>query len=99
MGVDHSLAADMRKGFAASGVHIKPGGAVLLTIADVYKPEILPIVWRLVQMGCTLVATDGTARALHSAGFSPRLVAKIGEEGPTVLDVHTAGEAALVINT
>src|SRR5216683_295042 len=99
IGIDSTLAAAMRKAFAASGVHIKPGGAVLLTIADVDKPEIFPIVSRLVQMGCTLVATDGTARALHSAGFSPRLVAKIGEEGPTVLDVITAGEVDLVINT
>jgi carbamoyl-phosphate synthase large subunit len=99
IGIDHTLAAAMRKAFAASGVHIKPGGAVLLKIADVDKPEIFPIVSRLVQMGCTLVATDGTARALHSAGFSPRLVAKIGEEGPTVLDVITAGEVDLVINT
>ena len=99
IGIDRSLTAAMRKAFAASGVHIRPGGAVLLTIADVDKPEIFPIVSRLVQMGCTLVATDGTARALHSAGFSPRLVAKIGEEGPTVLDVITAGEVDLVINT
>src|SRR5713226_5200226 len=99
IGIDRTLAAAMRKAFAASGVHIRPGGAVLLTIADVDKPEIFPIVSRLVQMGCTLVATDGTARALHSAGFSPRLVAKIGEEGPTVLDVITAGEVDLVINT
>ncbi|HEY1455906.1 MAG TPA: hypothetical protein VGG31_05375, partial [Candidatus Dormibacteraeota bacterium] len=33
------------------------------------------------------------------AGFSPRVVAKIGEEGPTVLDVITRGEVDLVINT
>src|SRR5216684_2926258 len=99
IGIDRTLAAAMRKAFAASGVHIRPGGAVLLTIADVDKPEIFPIVSRLVQMGCRLVATEGTARALHSAGFSPRLVAKIGEEGPTVLDVITAGEVDLVINT
>ena len=45
------------------------------------------------------MATEGTARALRAAGFSPRLVAKIGEEGPTVLDVITAGEVELVINT
>src|SRR6266851_2512216 len=76
---------------ATSGVHVRPGGAALLTIADADKPEIFPIVSRLVQMGCTLVATEGTARALQAAGFSPRVVAKIGEEGPTVLDAITNG--------
>jgi carbamoyl-phosphate synthase large subunit len=99
IGIDRTLAAAMRKAFAASGVHVRPGGSVLLTIADADKPEIFPIVSRLVQMGCKLVATEGTARALRAAGFSPRLVAKIGEEGPTVLDIITAGEVELVINT
>jgi len=38
-------------------------------------------------------------RALKAAGFSPRVVAKIGEEGPTVLDVITQGDVDLVLNT
>jgi carbamoyl-phosphate synthase large subunit len=99
IGIDRTLTGALRKAFAASGVQIRQGGAVLLTIADVDKPEIFPIVSRLVQMGCRLVATDGTARALQRAGFSPQVVAKIGEEGPTVLDVITRGEVDLVINT
>jgi carbamoyl-phosphate synthase large subunit len=99
IGIDRTLTRALRKAFAASGVQVKPGGAVLLTIADADKPEIFPIVSRLVQMGCRLVATDGTARALQRAGFSPQVVAKIGEEGPTVLDVITRGEVDLVINT
>jgi carbamoyl-phosphate synthase large subunit len=99
IGIDRTLVAAMRKAFAASGVQVKPGGVALLTIADVDKPEIFPIVSRLVQMGCRLVATEGTANALRAAGFSPRVVAKIGEEGPTVLDAITNGEVDLVINT
>jgi len=99
IGIDRTLVAAMRKAFAASGVHIRAGAAALFTIADADKPEIFPIVSRLVQMGCTLVATEGTARALRAAGFSPRVVAKIGEEGPTVLDVITNGEVDLVVNT
>ena len=99
IGIGRTLTAALRKAFAASGVHVKRDGAVLLTIADVDKPEIFPIVSRLVEMGCRLVATEGTARALQRAGFSPRVVAKIGDEGPTVLDVITNGEVDLVINT
>ena len=72
---------------------------MLLTIADADKPEMFPIASRLVEMGCKLVATEGTARALKAAGFSPRVVAKIGEEGPTVLDVITQGQVDLVLNT
>jgi carbamoyl-phosphate synthase large subunit len=99
IGIGRTLSEALRKAFAASGVHVKRGGAVLLTIANVDKPEIFPIVSRLVEMGCRLVATDGTAKALRQAGFSPRVVAKIGDAGPTVLDVITNGEVDLVINT
>src|SRR5213594_2229053 len=99
IGIAGTLTAALRKAFAASGVHVKRGGAALLTIADVDKPEIFPIVSRLVQMGCEIVATDGTARALRAAGFSPRVVAKIGGEGPTVVDAIVGGEVQLVINT
>jgi carbamoyl-phosphate synthase large subunit len=99
IGIDRTLSAALSKAFAASGMQVRRGGAALLTIADADKPEIFPIVSRLVEMGCRLVATDGTAKALQRAGFSPRVVAKIGEEGPTVLDVITRGEVDLVINT
>ena len=99
IGIGRTLSEALRKAFAASGVHVKRGGAVLLTIADVDKAEIFPIVSRLVEMGCRLVATEGTAKALQQAGFSPRVVAKIGGEGATVLDVITNGDVDLVINT
>jgi len=99
IGIARTLNAALRKAFAASGMHLERGSSVLLTIADADKPELFPIVSRLVQLGCHLVATDGTAKALRAAGFSPRVVAKIGEEGPTVVDVIVRGEVQLVINT
>jgi carbamoyl-phosphate synthase large subunit len=99
MGVDRTLPRALEKAFLAAGLRVKPRARALLTIADADKPEILPIVSRLVQLGCPILATEGTAAVLHAAGFSPRVVAKIGEEGPTVLDVIERGEVDLVINT
>jgi carbamoyl-phosphate synthase large subunit len=99
IGIAATLNEALRKAFAASGMQIERGGTALLTIADVDKPELFPIVSRLVEMGWALVATDGTARALRQAGFSPRVVAKIGEAGPTVVDIITTGQVDLVINT
>jgi carbamoyl-phosphate synthase large subunit len=99
MGVDQTLPRALEKAFLAAGLRVKPHARALLTIADADKPEILPIVSRLVQLGCPILATDGTASVLRAAGFSPRVVAKIGEAGPTVLDVIEQGEVDLVINT
>ncbi len=99
IGIARTLNEALRKAFAASGMHLERGSSVLLTIADADKPELFPIVSRMVQLGCKIVATEGTAKALRAAGFSPRVVAKIGEEGPTVVDVIVRGEVQLVINT
>jgi carbamoyl-phosphate synthase large subunit len=99
MGVDRTLHRALEKAFLAAGLRVKPKARALLTIADADKPEILPIVSRLVQLGCPILATEGTASVLRAAGFSPRVVAKIGEEGPTVVDVIERGEVDLVINT
>ncbi len=99
IGVARTLNEALRKAFAASGMHLERGSTALLTIADADKPELFPIVSRLIQHGCKIVATEGTAKALRAAGFSPRVVAKIGEEGPTVVDVIVRGEVQLVINT
>jgi carbamoyl-phosphate synthase large subunit len=99
MGVDRTLHRALEKAFLAAGLRLKPKARALLTIADADKPEILPSVSRLVQLGCSIIATEGTAATLRAAGFSPRVVAKIGEPGPTVVDAIEGGEVDLVINT
>jgi carbamoyl-phosphate synthase large subunit len=99
MGIDRDPSHALQKAFLASGLTLKKGGAVLLTIADLDKTEIFSIVYRLVELGYQLIATAGTAASLRKAGFSPRVVSKIGEPGPTVLDVIQNGEVDLVINT
>src|SRR5438132_9106983 len=96
IGIARTLNEALRKAFAASGMHVERGSAALLTIADADKPELFPLVSRLIQLGWRLAATDGTARALRAAGFSPRAVAKIGEQGLTVSDVIIRGEAQRV---
>ena len=99
MGVDRTLAGALRKAFQAAGMTPPSGGRALLTIADADKSEMFPLVSRLTQLGYQVLATAGTAAALRRAGFSPREVGKISEEGPSVLDVIEAGSVDLVINT
>src|SRR5260370_3662226 len=98
-GIARTLNEALRKAFAASGMHVERGSAALLTIADADKPELFPIVSRLVQLGCKLVATEGTARALAAAGFSPRAAGKIGDATPHVADASDRGEAQLETKT
>jgi carbamoyl-phosphate synthase large subunit len=99
MGVDRTLAAALAKAFQAAGMTLPKGGRALLTIADADKPEMFPIVSRLTQLGYQVLATSGTAAALRRAGFSPQEVGKIGEGNRSVVDVISAGDVDLVINT
>ena len=99
MGVDRTLVGALRKAFQAAGMTVRRGGSALLTIADPDKPEMFSIVSRLTQLGYQVHATAGTAAALRRAGFSPHEVAKIGEPGPTVVDLIAEGRVDLVINT
>jgi carbamoyl-phosphate synthase large subunit len=98
MGVDRTLPGALHKAFQAAGMTLPPDGRALLTIADVDKPEMFPIVSRLTQLGYRVLATSGTAAALRRAGFSPQEVGKIGE-GDSVVDVISSGGVDLVINT
>ncbi len=53
----------------------------------------------LVDLGFTIVATRGTAAALHEAGVPVTPVNKVDEGRPHIVDMMKNDEIALVINT
>lgn len=61
IGKDETFAKALYKGLVASGIHIRPHGAVLLTIADKDKEEAIDIARRFYNIGYQLLATNGTA--------------------------------------
>jgi carbamoyl-phosphate synthase large subunit len=99
MGIDNELAPAMYKAFLGSLDRLPRQGVALCTIADGDKAEGLPIIARLVEMGFTIHATRGTARALRQAGISVNEVAKIADGSPHVVDLINSGAVDLVINT
>jgi carbamoyl-phosphate synthase large subunit len=99
MGIDNELPPAMFKAFLGSLDRLPREGVALCTIADDDKAEALPIIARLVEMGFTVHATSGTARALRQAGISVNEVAKITDGSPHVVDLIKSGRVDLVINT
>ncbi|MEA2645318.1 MAG: carbamoyl-phosphate synthase large subunit [Chloroflexota bacterium] len=99
MGIDHELAPAMFKAFLASLDRLPRSGGALCTIADGDKAEALPIIARLAEMGFTVHATSGTARALREAGISVNEVGKIADGSPHVVDLIKSGTVDLVVNT
>ncbi|EZP77974.1 carbamoyl phosphate synthase large subunit [Parageobacillus genomosp. 1] len=99
IGKDATFEKALYKGLVASGIHIRPYGAVLLTVADKDKEDAIELARRFYQIGYQLLATNGTAEALKAAGIPVTVVNKIHSASPNILDVIRQGKAQVVINT
>lgn len=100
MGADVSFEKALDKAFAGAGMAVPNNGAVLLTIEDGDKAQILPLAKRFNAIGFALFATCGTASFLKKHGLPTTTVAKLNEAGqPTILDVIKDKGVDLVINT
>ncbi|MED5053677.1 carbamoyl-phosphate synthase large subunit [Anoxybacillus rupiensis] len=99
IGKDVTFEKALYKGLLASGIHIRPYGAVLLTVADKDKAEAIEVARRFHHIGYQLLATNGTAEALRAAHIPVTIVNKIHSESPNILDIIRQGKAQVVINT
>ncbi|PAV29935.1 carbamoyl phosphate synthase large subunit [Virgibacillus profundi] len=99
IGHDKTLEKALYKGLVASGLSIPQEGAVLLTVADKDKEEVLEIADRFHQLGFQLYATKGTAAYVKQSGIPVTEVAKIGSSEPNVLSVIRNGNVQFVVNT
>ncbi|WP_042223831.1 carbamoyl-phosphate synthase large subunit [Oceanobacillus manasiensis] len=99
IGYDKTLEKALYKGLIASGLTVPQEGAVLLTVADKDKKEMLEIAERFHQLGFQLYATTGTASYVRESGIPVSEVAKIGSEEPNVLSIIENGDVQFVVNT
>ncbi len=100
MGLDRDFPRALAKALMAADISLKPGTGILLSIADQNKAESLPLIRQLLQAGCQLYATEGTAAMIEATGMPVTTVTKrIGEGHPDVVDVVVDGTVQAVVNT
>ncbi len=100
MGVDYNFESALAKALISAGLMLPEKGGVLISVADRDKPEALPIIRKLSQIGYQLYATEGTAAMIEAAGLKVNLTTKKLHEGhPNVVDVIMDGSVHAVINT
>jgi len=102
MGLGQTAAEALGKALLAAGSGLPAqGSAVLLSLAERDKPEAMPLVRRLAELGYDLVATEGTAlRIREDLGLPVLQVTKKLDEGhPNVVDVIQSGRVRIVVNT
>ncbi|HWS05053.1 MAG TPA: carbamoyl phosphate synthase large subunit, partial [Burkholderiaceae bacterium] len=76
-----------------------PTGKVFLTVKNGDKPRAVEVARQLVALGFDLVATRGTAAAIATAGVPVKVVNKVTEGRPHIVDMLKNNEIVLVINT
>jgi carbamoyl-phosphate synthase large subunit len=99
MGLDRNFGMAFAKAQAGAGGVLPRKGQVFLSVRDADKAALPPIAATLTALGFTLCATRGTAQSLDMAGIAVRVVNKVLEGRPHVVDHLQNGDIALVINT
>lgn len=104
MGIDSTFPRAFAKSQDAAYGGLPQSGTVFVSVADKDKRSVVLPVLRLSQLGFTIIATEGTAETLARYGISTRVVRKHTETGvetpgPSVVDLISAGEIDIVINT
>jgi carbamoyl-phosphate synthase large subunit len=99
MGTGRTFGEAYAKAQAASGVTLPRSGVCLLSVRERDKPGAVELGRRLIERGFTLVATDGTSRALEEAGLACRRANKVREGRPHIVDMIKNDEIDLIVNT
>ncbi len=100
MGIDIDFPSALAKALMSADLVLKPGGGVLISIADHHKTQMLPVIHHLHDAGFRLFATEGTAGMIAALGLPVEVVNKRLNEGhPNVIDVINDGSVSCVINT
>jgi len=99
IGIDKSFEKALYKAFLATGVRIPERGVILATIADKDKKEAIKLLRKFYELGFSIIATEGTAKALEKAKIPSEKVNKAYEKEPNILDYIREGRVQIVINT
>ena len=77
MGVDYNFPSALAKALTAADLTLKPGGTVLLSVADKDKAESVTLIRELLDTGFRLYATEGTAAMIRAMGQPVTMITKI----------------------
>ncbi len=74
-------------------------GRAFLSVRDTDKQRLIPVAKLLVENGLEIIATRRTAKALESSGISAKIVNKVNEGRPHIVDMIKNEEVHFIINT
>ncbi len=99
MGVASSFGEAFAKAQLSAGQVLPTTGTIFISVNDHDKAAVVDLAKRYVDLGFTLIATEGTAAVLERAGLVVERVFKVKEGRPNVVDLIKGDRIQLIINT
>jgi carbamoyl-phosphate synthase large subunit len=99
MGSGRSFGEAMVKSQLGAGSRLPTKGTVCITVKSADKPRAAKVAADLHALGFQIVATKGTAAAIAAAGTPVKVVNKVKDGRPHIVDMVKGGEIQLVFTT
>jgi carbamoyl-phosphate synthase large subunit len=99
MGFDDSFGMAFAKAQISAGNRLPESGRLIVTVNERDRSTVTPMIRRFRDLGFEILATRGTRDSLKSLGVPSRLVYKVGEGRPDIVDHIVTGDIDLLINT
>ncbi|MEW6101587.1 MAG: carbamoyl-phosphate synthase large subunit [Candidatus Omnitrophota bacterium] len=99
MGIDKDFSRAYIKSQIAAGQKLPKKGNVFISVRDKDKRAIILVARKLADLGFHVYATSGTAQELEKSNIKVKILPKIAEGRPNILDLMKDGKIQMVINT
>ena len=99
MGAGRTFGEAMLKSQLGAGSRLPERGTVCITVKNGDKLRAVEVARDLCALGFQIVATKGTAAAIAEGGVAVRVVNKVKDGRPHIVDMVKAGEIQLVFTT
>ena len=94
LGVSKKFENAVLKAFIGSGANVSKKGAILITVRDKDKAEVVPIAERFKAKGFDIYATSGTAKYLKENGVDSIVIEKLWEGRNSIIDLIELGKTS-----
>jgi carbamoyl-phosphate synthase large subunit len=99
MGIAADFGLAYAKAQLGAGQRLPLSGTVFISVGDSDKPAVLSVARQFVDMGFTVMATDGTWSHLTDNGIPSERINKVSQGQPHVADAIKNSRIQLIINT
>ena len=99
MGISERFSIAFAKSQLAAGVVLPREGTIFVSFSQRTKHHVERISRQLHDLGFQILATEGTARLITAAGVPVKVVKKVQEGHPNLIDHLINGEVQLIMNT